>query len=68
MLGAGILSATLRPGGGTAAMLGVLTGAGLALTGRLWHRGLLRSARRRDPPKGLGGYRLDLLDDSRFTS
>ena len=68
MLGASIVSATLRPGGGTAAMLVVLTGAALALTGRLWHRGLLRSARRTDHPAGFGGYRLDLPCNSRFTS
>jgi len=68
MLGAGILSATRGSVGGLGAVLLVLTGAGLAIMGRLWHRGLLQSARRMGRPMSIRGYRLDLLGDSRFTS
>ena len=67
MLAAGILSAAVGTSGGVMAPL-MLTGAGVALGARLWHRRLHRAARRRDDLHDLGGYPLDMLRDPRFTS
>jgi len=68
MLGAGVLSATVVTGDGAIVMLVVLTGAGLALIGRLWHQWLLRSARRMGRSLGPICSPLDVPGESGFTS
>ena len=68
MLGTGILSATIRPAGGLALLIALLSGAFIALGARLWHRRLRRSIRREDPFLHRDGYPHDLLGDPRLIS
>lgn len=68
MLGTGIMSAAVWPGGGYGISALTLAGAGIALGARLWHRRLHRAARQDRTLVDLGGYPIDLLRDPRFTS